>query len=231
VDTLQFQKAEFAGDGPQCLGCRTPIAVEYFQLAGQTICPVCAAQVRAAQQPPSKQALMRGLLYGVGAALACSALYAAVIMITGLELALIAILVGWLVGKAVRAGCNGLGGRRCQILAVALTYFSITFSYVPVAIQQIRKTAQVNQGQKSETAKDGPTQAGPAPSLGGLVVGIGYLTAIMMAAPFLNLSSGLGGILGIIIIGVGLQRAWRLTAGDPRPLTGPYQREGAAPVA
>jgi hypothetical protein len=61
-------------------------------------------------------------------------LYALVAILTGLEVGLIAILVGYMVGRAVRHGSGGLGGRPQQILAVVLTYFAITTSYLPVFV-------------------------------------------------------------------------------------------------
>ncbi len=70
--------------------------------------------------------MLRAALYGAGAAL--------VAIVTGYEIGLISILVGITVGKAIRRGSHGWGGRPQQILAVALTYFAITSSYIPVAI-------------------------------------------------------------------------------------------------
>ena len=50
---------------------------------------------------------------------------------TGYEIGLIAIQVGFLVGGAVRAGSEGRGGRGYQVLAVLLIYISICANYMP----------------------------------------------------------------------------------------------------
>src|SRR5579863_561356 len=174
MDSLQFQKAEYADPRPKCLQCQSAIENTYYHLAGRTICPRCAEITRAAQGRPANTAVMRGMLYGLGAAAACSAGYAVITMTTGIQLALIAILVGYLVGRAVRIGSGGLGGLRCQIIAVVLTYLAITTSYVPLIIQAIRQQA------KTEAAKHGPAPIPPAPraSPGTLVIAVALVTGI-----------------------------------------------------
>ena len=100
-----------------------------------------------------------------GAALAGCALYAAVAILLHAEIGLIAILVGWMVGKAIRHGSYGRGGRPQQILAVALTYFAITTSYIPVILYQAaRDPHRVEQRQQAATS-DAPTDGLPTPLL------------------------------------------------------------------
>ena len=60
-------------------------------------------------------------IFGLGAALAGAAIYYAVIAITHFEIGLVAILIGYMVGYAVRKGAGGRGGLRFQILAALLT--------------------------------------------------------------------------------------------------------------
>src|ERR1041384_2897539 len=134
---LQFERAQpvtatgcLSDTG--CVACKQPIRTTYYHAQGKTICETCAQRIQTGQQAPPPLSLARAVLYGCAAALAGSILYAAVAMITGLEIGLIAIVVGVMVGKAVRFGSHGLGGRPRQILAVMLTYFAITTSYIPV---------------------------------------------------------------------------------------------------
>src|SRR5918912_832676 len=61
--------------------------------------------------------------------------YYAVAAISGYEIALIALLVGYLVGGGVRLGARGRTGRRYRILAVGLTYLAIGSTYVPFVIK------------------------------------------------------------------------------------------------
>jgi hypothetical protein len=179
------------------------------------------------QRPPSNPALLRGLLFGAGAALACCVGYAIIIMATGIEIGIVAIAVGWAVGKSVRKGTGGRGGRRCQIAAVALTYLAFTFAYVPVMMR-----AAVRDGQQQTGGQQPGQQPGQQRTVTPqqLAMALPAFAGYALAVPFLSLGSGVSGILGIIIIGVGLLQAWRLTAGDPRPLAGPFERQGAPAV-
>ncbi len=230
MDSLQFQKAEFAGGERTCDACKGELLGEYYKLysgqenisASHTICAACAVKVEAEQASPSHAALVRGVLYGAGMTLACCAGSAAVIMISGLEIGLVSILVGYLVGRAVKQGAQGRGARRLQVVAVGLTYLSITFSYIPVGIQQYRKQkadikAQVEKAASGEVV----TRVPPV----NFVMTLALLSGLAVVSPFLNLQEGIGGLLGIFILFLGLQRAWAMTGRDPRQVTGPFQQE------
>jgi len=179
--------------------------------------------------------VLRGLLYGAGAALACSICYAIITIVTGMELAIASIAVGYLVGRAVRIGSNGLGGRRCQIIAVALTYLAITGAYIPLLIKGMKEKAHTQSGattgagkNQQETPKEVEVQTkeGPkVPSPVGLLLGLAVLLGIALASPFLGLMEGVGGLLGIAIIAFGLMQAWKQTARPSQVLAGPYTLE------
>jgi len=229
MESLQFQKAEYSDPRRKCVLCSGVIEKSYFQLAGQTVCPTCAQQANAGQSRPSHSLVLRALLYGVGAALVCSICYAVITYATGLELAIAAIAVGYLVGRAVRIGSNGLGGRRCQIIAVVLTYLSITTSYIPLLIKGTREpahdsdTATPSVGnqdtpQNPEAQLKGSLNQASFPS--GLV--LGALLGVALISPFLGLTEGVGGLLGLAIIIFGLLQAWKQTARKGYVLSGPY---------
>src|ERR1019366_2626138 len=175
-------------------------------------------RIRAGLQAAPGISLMRAALYGGGAALAGCALYALVAIVLHAEIGLIAILVGWMVGKAIRHASNGHGGRRQQILAVLLTYFAITTSYIPVILYHAATNPRVAQRGQAQTAdapasSDAPAKARPRMSFGA-------------AAPFLlALTSGVSAWISLFIIFIGLQYAWKLTARREIVLTGPYQAE------
>jgi hypothetical protein len=195
---------------------------------------MCAERIQSGQQKPPAISLATAILYGAGAALAGCIIYAAVAVLLNIEIGIVAIAVGYMVGKAVRAGSRGLGGRPQQILAVLLTYFSITTSYVSVAIYAYAKNPQrFEQAQKSRKSIDGakPADAQAADSsenprrtgVAGALLGLFILLA---AAPFFQLGS-IGGFISLFIIFIGLQKAWRLTGRSELVVTGPY---GAAPA-
>ncbi len=225
VDDLQFQRAEAVPVGPdvqRCVGCKQPVTGAYFQAAGHTVCPLCADRIQKGTQPPPASSLARAALFGVGAALAGCAIYATVSIVTGFELGLIAILVGVMVGKAIRHASGGLGGRPQQILAVVLTYFAITTSYIPVAIYHFTsnpKPAATSNAAPSEPASPSGNNTPTKPSSAGALAL--FLIALAAAAPFMALSNG-SGILSLFIIFIGLRQAWKLTGQAKILLMGPY---------
>ncbi len=237
-DELQFHTAEPLVESSvaskHCVACKQPIANEYFHAQGQVVCPACAERIQSGQQAPPAHSLARAVVYGLGAAIAGCAIYATVAVVTGYQIALIAILVGIMVGKAIRYASNGLGGRPQQVLAVLLTYFAITTSYIPVAI-----SAQGNRSRAAHSAaasRSGARTGGGASPNAGVASnptptrretrGIGsmllLLVAIAAAAPFLSLASHPQGVLTLFIIFIGLQRAWRMTGRSELLVMGPY---------
>jgi hypothetical protein len=183
---------------------------------------MCAQRIQSAQQTAPALSLMRAALYGGAAALGGCTLYALVAIVLHAEIGIIAILVGWMVGKAIRHGSYGRGGRPQQILAVALTYFAITTSYIPVVLYQSARSSRVEQRQAQTT--DAPSESRPRANLGGIALYLLMLTAI---APFLSLTSGISAWISLFILFIGLQRAWRLTGRTEIPLMGPYRDEAA----
>jgi hypothetical protein len=227
-EDLQFQHAEplpveSAADAnaQRCVVCKNAIGVTYFHAQGQVICPACAERIQSGQQAPPAIALGRAALYGAGAALAGSILYAAVAILLDLQIGIIAIVVGVMVGKAVRAGSKGLGGRPQQILAVVLTYFAITTSYIPVFLHEVSKNPQIVAKAKQDAAKNPSTAPRRAPRMG-VVGAIVTLLLIFAAAPFFGLTS-VGGLISLFIIFIGLKQAWRLTGRSEILVMGPYE--------
>ncbi|MGA3190140.1 MAG: hypothetical protein ABSF22_23785 [Bryobacteraceae bacterium] len=215
VDSLQFRRAqpihtEAPGATQSCAACKQPISGQYYQVRNQVICPSCAAKIEAGRQSPKPLPIFRAVIYGAAAALAGCLLYAAVLAM-GVQIGIVAIAVGWMVGKAIRHASYGLGGRPQQILAVALTYFAISTSVLPAGIFLAVKHANTHSTTHSTPAVQNVKQILP---------GILLLAA---ASPFLELgSSPASGILSIIILFVGLRYAWALTARHEILVAGPY---------
>src|SRR5262249_18475609 len=128
---LQFQHAEYPEGSPPrvCSFCKAPVGDSGFLMSGTLACAACMAKVREMQAPVKGGSLGRGLLYGLGAAIAGSAIFA-LVSLTGFQFSIVAILVGYMVGKAIRRGVEGQTTRLCQVMAVVLTYGAITTSYL-----------------------------------------------------------------------------------------------------
>ena len=223
-DDLQFQKAEFVSPVQElhCIFCKGGIADTYYQVAGAVACPACAEQRRLFQQSPERQGtFLKATLYGVGAAVAGSALYA-LVSLTGFQFSIVAILVGVMVGKAIRHVTGARSSRRYQLLAVFLTYGAITTSYLPSII-----AASAKQRTKVQAADNAAPQPPPPAQRTfhpvRFVRALALLAAFTLVIPFVVLfDSPASGLLNLFIIGIGLLQAWRLTRPVIAPILGPY---------
>lgn len=190
------------------------------------------------RQPADSHAgYVRGLLFGVGAAIVGMAGYAGFTILTGLYIGYVSLAVGWLVGKAIMFGSKGIGGRRYQIAAVILTYAAVSLAAIPIAISyQMKAKAKPEsvQTQRQPSTADEtnsqPDQAQPKPQLS-FGAAILQLLVIGLASPFLELQDPLHGIIGLVILMVGIRIAWQITAGSRRvSIEGPYENSSAASV-
>lgn len=136
--------------------------------------------------------LWRAFWPGLGAALVGCLLYA--LVGRWLQLGIVSIVVGILVGNAMMRATNGVGGRRFQWMAVGLTYCAVNAASV-VDLLWARSRQGVELGSYV-----------PHHALFLLVYGL--------LGPVFELQLGLGyGALGILILFFGLQAAWRAAKG------------------
>lgn len=223
AETLQFRKVEMEQAGTRrCAACGQAFAGDYYQVAGADTCPACAQQRLAAQQNRGGWAEYgRAALFGFGAAIAGAGLFAIVAIAIHVRFGLLAIVVGMMVGKAVLMGSRGLRGRRYQILAVLLTYFAITTSYLPEILKGFSQAQAKIEAQQKANGTVVPVKPAVQITAATLVIALVFVLAMALIAPFLLLTHGTG-FIGLIIIGIGLMQAWKLTAADDAAVTGPY---------
>jgi len=241
--TPQFTTAEYSGAGNNCTLCRLPITARYYYVNDKTVCESCKLQVEQRFPKDSHSAYVRGILFGVGAAIVGMIGYAAFTIVTGLYIGYVSLAVGWLVSKAIMTGSKGIGGRRYQIAAVLLTYAAVSIAAIPIAISyQIKHKSEsaARQQVRHQPQTDATTQAGadaqnnqrptakPKPGFGAAVV---QLLLLGLASPFLELQDPFHGIIGLVILAVGLRIAWRMTASRVQiNIQGPYDKASAASV-
>ena len=130
MNELQFDKADYAGAGSDtptvCAPCQNALAGEYFHVNEQPFCGTCKAEVeRVLGGSPGPAGFVKAALGGIAGGIAGALIYYLVLAVTGYEIGIIAIAVGFLVGKGVRWGTGNRGGRLYQALAVGLTYVAI----------------------------------------------------------------------------------------------------------
>jgi hypothetical protein len=153
-DQIQFDHAEYSASAPResganCTHCNQPIADAYFETGGNVVCGPCRQRIEEAFRGGSRLARgMRSLLYGMLAALSGAVVYYLIVRLTGYNIGLIAIVVGFMVGGGVRAGSGNRGGRFYQLLAIFLTYSSIVAMNVPLLLEGAFQQWKDNQKQE-----------------------------------------------------------------------------------
>jgi hypothetical protein len=205
---LQFDRAEMPA-AVTCVSCKTPIAGEFYQVNGQTICSNCRSRFSAfaaAPSNPANFALAFGA--GLGAGFGGFLLYYVVLFLTHINFGLIAIVVGWMVGAAVRWGSRGFGGRAYQALAAAIAYVAICANYLPAILRMGAAIAKEH----------------------GRSIGLDFYprTFLMsLTAPWI------GGvdIIGWLILGFGVYQAWQMNRPIKLAVAGPFFTRQTPPPA
>lgn len=229
---LQFERAEFpAGhSGPACSTCKRPADCEYHQLNGRVFCTSCRTKIeQSIEKLRQSGSLARAALFGLGAAIAGALIFYGVSAATGYQFGFIAVVVGLMVGKAVRKGSGSMGGRKYQALAMVLAYFSIASTYVPPLTKAFYAEAQKRQVAETQTfAQAAPGTPTPRPKVHLSVVPFyAFMFVLALAAPILG---GFSHILGTIILGIGLWEAWKFNRQVVVKFTGPFAVTAAQPT-
>jgi hypothetical protein len=239
VQPLQFDTAVLQNTGAldalaglTCRNCGQALLDEYFDVNGAPACARCRDLLEQYSQPVRGViALARAALFGLGAAVAGAILYYGVLAITNLEIGLVAIAIGFMVGYAVRKGTGGRGGRAVQIMALVLTYWSVGLAYLPLAFGDREQTqpssAQSNASDAAApVAAQGPPPATPSPPDREVAfpIAMAFLFAFSFALPVMVvIGSFPGGLISAAIIGFGMHQAWRMTAAPQFTITGPLR--------
>lgn len=200
-DDLSFDRAipvsgttTASGAAVQCTACHRAITGSYHTVNGEAVCESCRTMLCAISAPVREPAaIAKALVLGFGAALVGAVIYWAVIRFFSLEIGIVAVLNGWMIGKALRIGSGGRGGRVLQVSAALLTYLSVGMAYVPLA-------------------RDA-----------GASVGLGALLSAVLLPVFVIMGSLPGGLISALIIGFGMLQAWQLTGTPTLHIQGPFR--------
>jgi hypothetical protein len=196
--TPQFGTAEYVGSpgDDHCQFCHQPVTGTYYRVNDAMACLGCAEKARGELAKDTHAAYMRGLLYGIGAAIIGTILYATFAIATGIIIGYVSLAVGWMVGNAILKGSGGIGGRRYQITAVLLTYCAVSMAAVPIWIHYAGKQKQSQQQDlaarqrqlESEFGQQGHPVARPPDRARPNVAGaLAMLALIGIASPFIEI--------------------------------------------
>lgn len=239
-EEMPDDEAEYAGEdapaGPACGLCHREIEGEYYEANGMILCAPCREAVGGALASGSGMArFLRAFVFGFGAAVAGFAIYFGVLKLTGYEIGLISILVGLMVGGAVRKGSGHRGGWAYQLLAMFLVYSTVVASYAAVAVPLLIAEAAKDHDAKEAAAKENDKDVNkpgaeakggaaaeakkPLPSPGELAVALLALLGFLYALPVLM---GFQSPMGLLIIGFALWEAWKINRATPIVFRGPF---------
>jgi len=246
-DSLQESKPQFAtaeySEQPgldKCRTCDQPISGSFYRVNGAITCAACSERIVGQLPKDTHKAFSRAILFGIGASLLGMVLYSVVGIVTGLAIGYVSLAVGFIVGKAMMRGSWGIGGRRYQIAAAALTYAAVSLSAIPIGISFMIKERQAQNvaPSRNDLSKKEPLVSAPAPDpspaqrqnpqpreedqQASWGVALAWLTALGLISPFLELADPLHGIIGLVILLVGIQIAWKTTAGKSIEISGPF---------
>jgi hypothetical protein len=237
ADELQFDRAVV--DSPAagasgklavtCTSCQDAIEKEYYDVNGNVVCDRCRRAIEsAAETPTGLMPLIVASVFGFGAGVVGAVIYFSVIAIAHLEIGIVAILIGYMVGYAVRKGARGRGGLRFQVIAVALTYLSVAFAYTPLVVKQAidaQRTAHPAASMQSEAGRRAANDnARRATSPPGLIRALSAMALFILALPVLIVVSSLpSGLISGLIIFIGMRQAWKMTAAPWVQVLGPYR--------
>jgi hypothetical protein len=243
---LQFDRAERAAPaaptpsgGASCAFCKQAIASSYYEINGQVTCQRCRGRILAAWNkgsPGTRFAKALGL--GAAAAVVGAGVYFGIEALTGYEFGLVAIVVGLLVGSAVRKGSTGRGGWRYQALAMFLTYSAIVATDSSLIAREMTKQFRARADSikasvaPAASVAPGTDSAGvqKAPRSGPIVFALGFMVLLALAyvAP---IAIGVSSPLHFVIAGIALYEAWKLNRGGALHITGPYQASTSSAAA
>jgi len=245
---LQFERADRASPttGTTCKACGELIASSYYVVGGEVTCQRCRTRIAVQWNrgsPGRRFANAVGL--GLVAAIAGASLHFGIAALTGYEFGLVAVVVGLLVGGAVRKGSSGRGGRRYQLLAVFLTYTAVVVTDSSLIARELLKgeraqadsvttetgvttmrTAASSSESTSVPARAGATQPHPVGPLG-VMLAVALMVVLAYAAPIMI---GITSPLHLLIAGFALYEAWKLNKGVSLSIAGPYQATSPVPV-
>lgn len=217
-EELNFERAEFDTDAqaspnpeaggdsaevsPSCTLCQVRIVDRYYRANERTLCPRCKEALEQNQDRGAPGAAGRALLFGAGGGALGALLYYGVAALTGLELGIIAIVVGIFVGKGVRRGAGLHRHWLYPALGLGLTYLAIVSTYVPGVMRAL------SEGDAAQS------------------VSVAQALVVACALPFVMLFEF--EIWGPVILAIGLWEGYRYARAPQLEYSGPF-RAGRAP--
>ena len=195
LDSLNFHRAEYgsATTLENCEFCTRGLDSGYFNVDKYRVCSPCAVRVGDIQAANTRAVFLRSIATGSLAAAMSGLVYFSLFRLTGGGwMVFAAIGVGYAIGKAMRIGSYGFGGRRYQVMAALLTYIAVVLASSLVLVG----------------SHDVPFWAYPV---------LLFAPFIQMFVGHFSLAA-----LQLLFAFAGMRWAWALMAGKSWKITGPH---------
>jgi hypothetical protein len=180
-----------------CANCKADITTEYFLAGEHKICGGCRAGLSQVPQGAVGTALLRATGLGLAGVVGAAALWAGVVVVTNYNIGLFPIVVGLIVGLAVKRGASGHRGWMFQTLAMVLTFLSLSLAIGLIGIHGSSKDPQA----------------------------MGWLLIIVLS-PMLYVRLLFQDPISLIFLGIALYEAWEFNRRKELRFTGPYPVSG-----
>lgn len=223
ADDLQFDKAEFQGttseDGAAqagtaahpCSACTRPLDGEYWEVGTSVVCGACRdGMVDYFEGGSAPGRVMRSILLGGAAAAIGAFIWYLIIRITDYNIGIVAIAVGWMVGRGVVKGSRSRGGWFYQALAVGLTYVAIGAAMVPIALAEgsiLERPADVSEAVHAVT------------------VAVMAVFGVFALPVGISIEAPISGL----IFGFALWQAFKMNRKNSVNIAGPFRRKASEP--
>jgi hypothetical protein len=154
---------------------------------------------------PDTTLFAQAILCGIGGAILGAILDGGFIALTHINIGYLALVVAWLVAKAMTLGSRGQGGLYYQVSAIILTYLSVSAAHSGLIWWQLRAEHNLT-----------------IPfNLHNLLL-LGRLGIIF---PYTRFQDSLpSALIGLFILFIGMRAAWRMTSGIPGAVRHPFAR-------
>ncbi len=202
TDDLQFDKADYGGAEATCASCAQGLGGAWYLLGAQRVCPACRDQLMATIGAPiGAVGYAKALAAGALAGAACAVAWAVIREVTGVELGIVAIAVGWAVAEAMRRAA-GKGARALQVGGVLIAYVAMMESNLPTLV------AQMDLGESTFQQ----------------LFGWGFAGILALGMPLLVWQAGGSAVLWYVIVAIALHRAWTGLTPPRLAFVGPLTR-------
>lgn len=252
----QFDRVEYVDNSAAaatafaCTACRQPLRDVYYSVNGSLACPACTQEAQASHLGGSRvlrvlAAAGLGILAGLVGAIG----HFLITRISGYDMAIIAIVVGGMVGWGVRRGSRYRGGWFYQVLAVLIAYNSMGCSYTMQLVAEVVQDPETRArlfgerpGAESTDAAtsqpDGAASSAPAehaesapastltaqPTVRDAALAILALLGLALAGMVtLPVAIGIQSPIVLLIVAFGLWQAWRMNRGSGLIIEGPLR--------